>query len=128
MSNDTTHNALTDAAVDLAWGTREVLPAIQKDGFYVQGEEKVVSGDMEEGELRERYMEAFKRKIARLPEGKPATEAPFSQEWVASVVLPAIERDGAYFMGEERLAAGEITKEEFLRGLKREPQTEAGSN
>ncbi|WP_319567784.1 BRO-N domain-containing protein [Cohaesibacter marisflavi] len=36
------------------WVTRDVLPAIRKDGMYVQGEEKVATGEMsiEEMELR----------------------------------------------------------------------------
>ena len=33
------------------WVTRDVLPAIRKDGGYVKGEEKVASGEMSEDEL-----------------------------------------------------------------------------
>lgn len=33
------------------WVTREVLPAIRKDGMYVTGEEKVRTGEMSEDEL-----------------------------------------------------------------------------
>lgn len=33
------------------WITHDVLPAIRKDGAYVMGEEKVVSGEMSEDEL-----------------------------------------------------------------------------
>ncbi|QRM55308.1 BRO family protein [Sinorhizobium sp. BG8] len=33
------------------WVTREVLPAIRKDGMYVAGEEKLKTGDMDEDEL-----------------------------------------------------------------------------
>jgi len=33
------------------WVTRDVLPAIRKDGAYVMGEEKVASGEMSEDEL-----------------------------------------------------------------------------
>ncbi|MBU0563104.1 MAG: hypothetical protein KJ890_06170 [Gammaproteobacteria bacterium] len=32
------------------WVTRDVLPAIRKDGAYVMGEEKVASGEMSEDE------------------------------------------------------------------------------
>ena len=30
------------------WVTRDVLPAIRKDGAYVMGEEKVKTGEMDE--------------------------------------------------------------------------------
>ena len=33
------------------WVTREVLPAIRKDGAYIMGEEKVRTGEMDEDEL-----------------------------------------------------------------------------
>jgi prophage antirepressor-like protein len=33
------------------WVTREVLPAIRKDGMYVRGDEKVRTGEMSEDEL-----------------------------------------------------------------------------
>lgn len=48
------------------WVTREVLPAIRKDGGYILGEEKVRSGEMSEDELVFRAMEVMKRKIDRL--------------------------------------------------------------
>lgn len=50
------------------WVTREVLPAIRKDGSYVVGEEKVRTGEMTEDELVLRAMEAMQRKVARLTE------------------------------------------------------------
>jgi len=48
------------------WVTRVVLPAIRKDGGYIQGEEKVAKGEMSEDELVFRAMEVMKRKIDRL--------------------------------------------------------------
>lgn len=33
------------------WVTRDVLPAIRKDGMYVAGEEKLKTGEMDEDEL-----------------------------------------------------------------------------
>jgi len=40
-------------------------------------------------------------------------EAREFQDWVARVVLPAIRKDGAYVMGEEKVATGELTGEEL---------------
>lgn len=48
------------------WVTREVLPAIRKDGMYVAGEEKVRTGEMEPEELARRMTEAWEKKITRL--------------------------------------------------------------
>ena len=36
------------------WVTREVLPAVRKDGAYIMGEEKVRTGEMSEGAIRGR--------------------------------------------------------------------------
>lgn len=40
-------------------------------------------------------------------------EARVFQDWVTRVVLPAIRKDGAYIMGEEKVATGEVTAEEL---------------
>ncbi|MBZ4023458.1 hypothetical protein CKO11_13425 [Rhodobacter sp. TJ_12] len=48
------------------WVTGTVLPAIRKDGGYIMGEEKVVTGEMDEDELVLRAIEVQKRKIERL--------------------------------------------------------------
>lgn len=42
------------------------------------------------------------------PEAKPF------QDWVTKVVLPAIRKDGAYVSGEEKVASGELSEDEFL--------------
>ncbi|MQR02361.1 BRO family protein [Glaciimonas soli] len=42
---------------------------------------------------------------------------PVAQEfkkWVTSVVLPAIRKDGAYIMGEEKVATGEMSEDELI--------------
>ncbi|PLX38654.1 MAG: BRO domain-containing protein [Hyphomicrobiales bacterium] len=44
------HRSNPAAAEFQDWVTRDVLPAIRKDGAYVMGEEKVVSGEMNEDE------------------------------------------------------------------------------
>jgi len=36
------------------------------------------------------------------------------QDWVTKTVLPSIRKDGGYVMGEEKLASGEISEEEFV--------------
>lgn len=36
------------------------------------------------------------------------------QDWVTRTVLPAIRKDGAYVMGEEKVATGEMAEEELL--------------
>lgn len=41
-------------------------------------------------------------------------EAQQFQDWVTKVVLPAIRQDGAYIEGEEKLASGEMSEDEFV--------------
>lgn len=41
-------------------------------------------------------------------------EAKAFQDWVTKVVLPAIRKDGAYVMGEEKVATGELSEDEFV--------------
>ncbi len=36
------------------------------------------------------------------------------QDWVTKVVLPAIRKDGAYVMGEEKVASGDMSEDEFV--------------
>ncbi|WP_319237465.1 BRO family protein [uncultured Propionivibrio sp.] len=43
---------------------------------------------------------------------KPGAK-PF-QDWVTKVVLPAIRKDGAYIMGEEKVATGELGEDELV--------------
>lgn len=50
-----------------------------------------------------------------LRSNKP-TAKPF-QDWVTKVVLPAIRKDGAYVMGEEKVATGELSEDEKMRPL-----------
>lgn len=44
------------------WVTRDVLPAIRKDGGYVMGEEKIATGDMTEAEFIAKAMGMLQRK------------------------------------------------------------------
>jgi prophage antirepressor-like protein len=41
-------------------------------------------------------------------------EARAFQDWVTGTVLPAIRKDGAYIMGEEKVATGELSEDEFV--------------
>lgn len=41
-------------------------------------------------------------------------EAKAFQDWVTRVVLPAIRKDGAYVMGEEKVATGEMSEDELV--------------
>lgn len=50
------------------WVTRDVLPAIRKDGAYVMGEEKVASGEMDEDEFVLKAMTILQKKVERLKE------------------------------------------------------------
>lgn len=52
------------------WVTREVLPAIRKDGAYIMGEEKVRTGEMDEDELVLRAVAILQKKVERLREEK----------------------------------------------------------
>jgi prophage antirepressor-like protein len=36
------------------------------------------------------------------------------QDWVTRTVLPAIRKDGAYIKGEEKVASGELSEDEFI--------------
>lgn len=48
------------------WVTRDVLPAIRKDGSYVMGEEKVMTGEMSVEDLTKAFAASFQTKIDRL--------------------------------------------------------------
>ncbi|MDM7850423.1 BRO-N domain-containing protein [Pseudochrobactrum kiredjianiae] len=42
------------------------------------------------------------------PEARPF------QDWITDVVIPAIRKDGAYIMGEEKVVSGEMDEDEFV--------------
>lgn len=48
------------------WITRTVLPAVRKDGSYIQDEEKLATGEMDEDEFVLKAIEILKRKVERL--------------------------------------------------------------
>lgn len=57
------------------WVTREVLPAIRKDGMYVLGEEKVRTGEVSEDEFILRAYDLLRAKVERLKAEKEKLEA-----------------------------------------------------
>jgi prophage antirepressor-like protein len=63
-----------EARVFQDWVTGTVLPAIRKDGMYVQGEEKVATGELSDDELYMMTIERFKMKAERLQEEKNRLE------------------------------------------------------
>lgn len=56
------------------WVTRDVLPAIRKDGAYVMGEEKVATGEMTEDELVAKAVAFLQRKVERLAKEKQSRQ------------------------------------------------------
>lgn len=75
------------------WVTRDVLPAIRKDGAYILGEEKVATGELDEEAFVLKAIEIFQRKIDRLSsENKQLTS----------------ERDGLSSVVGQRSSAGMI--------------------
>jgi prophage antirepressor-like protein len=52
------------------WVTRDVLPAIRKDGAYIMGEEKVAIGELDEETFIQKAYEMLKRKVERLAQEK----------------------------------------------------------
>ena len=56
------------------WVTREVLPAIRKDGMYVAGEEKLKTGEMSEDELILRAHQLLMEKVERYRREKEEAE------------------------------------------------------
>jgi len=66
------------------WVTRDVLPAIRKDGAYITGEEKVKTGEMSEDELINKALAIVAKKIERLKEerGNLQAQAPKHLEFL----------------------------------------------
>ncbi len=54
------------------WVTQAVLPAIRKDGMYVKGEEKVLTGEMSMEEMTLKVLEGLQSKVSRLAAEKDA--------------------------------------------------------
>ncbi|WP_423212044.1 phage antirepressor [Paracoccus yeei] len=57
------------------WITGTVLPALRKDGSYVVGEEKVLTGEMSEDELLAKALVSAHAKLARIAHERDAAQA-----------------------------------------------------
>ena len=57
------------------WVTRDVLPAIRRDGAYVRGEERVTSGDLNEDAFVLHAMKILQSKVDRLASENTRLEA-----------------------------------------------------
>lgn len=57
------------------WVTATVLPAIRKDGSYIAGEEKVLTGEMTEDELLAKALVSAHAKLARIAQERDAARA-----------------------------------------------------
>ncbi len=64
-----------EAAKFQDWIARDVLPAIRKDGLYVRGEEKVLTGEMSLEEMTLKVITGMQDKVARLTKELEQTEA-----------------------------------------------------
>lgn len=63
-----------DAKLFQDWVVETVLPSLRKDGMYVVGEEKVVTGEMTIEEMELRVYEHLKAKVDRLKEERDMFE------------------------------------------------------
>ena len=101
------------------WITREVLPAIRKDGMYVMGEEKVRTGEMTEEELVHKAMTLLQRKTERLALERDHYQG-IIQDNLVELTLDAWKALNAYYLNRsetQRLAA-RLSKKLKKRGLK----------
>ena len=62
------------------WVTREVLPAVRKDGAYIMGEEKVRTGELSEDELVLKAIGILTKKVERLTEERAQLEAKVAED------------------------------------------------
>jgi hypothetical protein len=75
------------------WVTKVVLPAIRKDGGYVMGEEKVVTGEMSEDELvlKVMQMQAAGLYLLQISQGSPHS-LPLEHTPVCPFRMPMVGR------------------------------------
>ncbi|MEZ5724621.1 MAG: BRO family protein [Paracoccaceae bacterium] len=67
------------------WVTRDVLPAIRKDGAYIMGEEKVAAGEMDEDEFVLKAISILQRKVERITAERDAAQREHSGCFEANV-------------------------------------------
>ena len=99
------------------WVTRDVLPAIRKDGAYIMGEEKVATGEMDEDAFVLKAIEILQRKIDRL---KAENDA-MSQELNVLTVDEYHALTHRYFTHSQKVKLGQAAAR-ILRAQGQEPQ------
>jgi len=99
------------------WVTRDVLPAIRKDGAYIMGEEKVATGEMDEDAFVLKAIEILQRKIDRL---KAENDA-MSQELNVLTVDEYRALTHRYFTHSQKVKLGQAATR-ILRAQGQEPQ------
>jgi prophage antirepressor-like protein len=99
------------------WVTRDVLPAIRKDGAYIMGEEKVATGEMDEDAFVLKAIEILQRKIDRL---KAENDA-MSQELNVLTVDEYRALTQRYFTHSQKVKLGQAAAR-ILRAQGQEPQ------
>lgn len=99
------------------WVTRDVLPAIRKDGAYIMGEEKVATGEMDEDAFVLKAIEILQRKIDRL---KAENDA-MSQELNILSVDEYRALTHRYFTHSQKVKLGQAAAR-ILRAQGQEPQ------
>lgn len=80
------------------WVTRDVLPAIRKDGGYVMGEEKVATGGMSEDELVLKALTMLQTKVERLR----SENAKLSKELTSVTIAEYAALNHVYFTQSEK--------------------------
>jgi len=101
------------------WVTREVLPAIRKDGMYVVGEENVRTGGMTEEELVLKAMTLLQRKAERLTLERDHYQD-IIQDNLVELTLDAWKALNGYYLSrsETQPLAARLSKKLKQRGLK----------
>jgi len=83
-----------------SWVMDIVLPAIRKDGGYIDKEEKVITGEMSEDELIYKAMQMMDKKIHRLEEEKILLQNENAEmKPIVSLVDKFINTNGCYDVG-----------------------------
>lgn len=78
------------------WVTRDVLPALRKDGMYVIGEEKVKTGEMSEDELVLKAMTLLQGKVSRVTQERDQALATIDKHLLNMTVQEWLANNGHY--------------------------------
>lgn len=97
------------------WVTKEVLPAIRKDGAYVMGEEKVATGEMSEDELIIKAMSILQRKVERITKERDAALAVIETQLKRQTVDEYFALKHLYATQSQRITLGKRASQICLR-------------